>query len=486
MLRITLPLQKNAAPVPAIGRVAIIGGGFTGATLARLLALHEQYWPHEIVVFEPRAHLGGGLAYDTDDPSLRLNVAAHRMRAVPGDPQAFVRWLSDSGRLERDPDAVANGAVYARRGDFADFMRGQIQPFLDSGIVKHLRQRVERIHRRRGRWQIEGDGGAMLQADVLVVATGHPPPTPPSALASRLVGDPRFIANLSGPGALRDIRQNDNVFVVGAGLTALDAVAVLRNGGHCGQVTLLSRTGHLPQPQAAGDFAPHGDFLIGVPDTALSVLKRVRFALEEVTENGLPWQSVFEALRHQGQAIWRGLPLLEQQRVLRHLRRRFEVHRFRMPPQIAELVDREKATGGLRTCAGRIVAVQPGREEIVIDIAARPHGTMERHGAHWVLMATGPDHRNATGSQTCLAELQRLGLLSKDPCGLGIACDAESRALARDGYPMEDLFIAGPLARGTFGELSGVPEIAAQAEKIAQQILEMSFATTRTITIRSM
>ena len=155
MLRITLPLHKAATPVPTISRVVIIGGGFTGATIARLLALHGQYWPHEIVVFEPRAHLGGGLAYDTDDPSLRLNVAAHRMRAVPGDPQAFVRWLSNSGRLERDPVAAANGAIYARRGDFAAFMTEQTQPFLESGIVKHLRERVERIHRRHGHWQID-------------------------------------------------------------------------------------------------------------------------------------------------------------------------------------------------------------------------------------------------------------------------------------------------------------------------------------------
>jgi uncharacterized NAD(P)/FAD-binding protein YdhS len=486
MLRITLPLQNDVAPVPNIRRVAIIGGGFTGATIARLLALHGQYCPHEIVVFEPRAHLGGGLAYDTDDPSLRLNVAAHRMRAVPGDPQAFVRWLSRSGRLERDPGAVANGAIYARRADFAAFMAGPLQPVLDSGTVRHVRERVERICRRYGRWQIEADGGASLQADVVVIATGHPPPMPPGELVCHLRDDPRFIWDPSRPGALQAIGQDDKVFVVGAGLTALDATAALRHRRHRAAITLLSRTGHLPQPQAAGDFAPHGDFLIGVPNTALSLLKQVRFALKEVTEGGLPWQSVFEALRHQGQAIWRTLPLDEQRRVLRHLRRRFEAHRFRMSPQIAELVDSERAAGRLRTCAGRIIAVRPGPAEIVIDVAVKPHGTVERHTAQWVILATGPDQGNVIGSQSCLAGLERLGLLAKDPRGLGIASDYDSRALARDGYPVEDLFIAGPLARGTFGELTGVPEIAAQAERIVQQILAMSFATTRTITIRSM
>ncbi|OAP42993.1 hydroxyacylglutathione hydrolase [Sinorhizobium glycinis] len=485
MLRITLPSQKQVSPVSAISRVAIIGGGFTGATLARLLALHGRYRPHEIVVFEARDHLGGGLAYDTDDPSLRLNVAAHRMRAVPGDPQAFVRWLSDSGRLEQDPGAVVSGAIYARRGDFAAFMAAQVQPFLDDGIVRHVREHVERIHRHRGRWQIEGDAGAMVQADVVVLATGHPAPTPPDVLAG-LSGDPRFVRNLSRPDALHAIRPDDKVFVVGAGLTALDAVAALRNRGHCGDLTLFSRTGHLPQPQAAGDFAPHGDFLIGVPNTALSLLKQVRFAMQEVTQAGLPWQSVFDALRHQGQTIWRNLPLVEQRRVLRHLRRRFEAHRFRMPPQIAELVACERAAGRLRACAGQIIAVQPGRDQIAIDIATKPRGVIERHIVQRIMVATGPNHGNVIDSQGCLAELEHLGLLTKDPRGLGIACDADSRAVARDGYPVEDLFIAGPLARGTFGELTGVPEIAAQAERIVQQIVAMSFATTRTITIRPM
>ncbi|APG85509.1 hydroxyacylglutathione hydrolase [Sinorhizobium americanum CCGM7] len=486
MLRITLPLPKDVTPAPTTSRVAIIGGGFTGASLARLLAVNGQYGPDDIVVFESRAGLGGGLAYGTRNPSLRLNVAAHRMRAVPGDPQAFVHWLSASGRLDLDPDAVGDGGIYARRADFAAFMAEQIQPFLDRGSVRHVRERAERICRRHGRWQIEGDRGASVQSDIVVIATGHPPPTPPDLLSDSLGGDARLISDPLPSGALQAIGPDDKVLVVGAGLTALDAVGVLRAKGHCAEVTLLSRTGQLPQPQASGDFAPHGDFLIGVPNTALSLLERVRFALEEVTEAGLPWQSVFDALRHQGQAIWQALPLVEQRRVLRHLRRRFEAHRFRMSPQIAELVERERAAGRLRSRAGRIVAVRPGHAEIVVDIATKPHGIVVRHAARWIIAATGPDHRNVIGSQSCLADMEGSGLLRNDPHGLGIACDEDSRAVARDGYPVEDLFIAGPLARGAFGELTGVPEIAAQAERIVQQVLAMRFATTRTITIRSL
>jgi len=485
MLRITLPSQRHLTPVQAVSRIAIIGGGFTGATIARLLALHGQYWPHEVVVFEPRSSLGAGLAYDTDDPSLRLNVAAHRMRAIPGDPQSFARWLSESGRLARDPRAVADDAIYARRGDFAAFMAEQIWPFLESGSIKHVRERVRYVRRQHGHWQMEGETGTILDADIVVIATGHPPPRPPAGLTSALHGHPCFVTDPSRPGAFQKMRQTDKVFVLGAGLTALDVVAALRDRGHCGEIMLFSRSGRLPRPQAAGGFAPHGDFLIGIPKTALSLLRQVRFAVDEVTKNGLPWQSVFDALRHQGQAIWQALPLDEQRRLLRHLRRWFEVHRFRMPPQVAELVDRERATGNLHLCAGTIVSAARDRRDIILDIAARPHGTVEQHRTQWLIVATGPDHENAIGDQPCLAELEHLGLVVKDRRGLGIECDQESRALARDGYPVEDLFIAGPLARGTFGELTGVPEIASQAETIVHRIMAMNSATTRTIIIRS-
>src|SRR5690606_20060422 len=99
-------------------RIAIIGGGFTGATIARHLADRGFDSLQEITVFEPRQHLGAGLAYDTEDPSLRLNVAAHRMRAVPGDPGAFVRWLESSRSLAADPESISDGGIYARRRDF--------------------------------------------------------------------------------------------------------------------------------------------------------------------------------------------------------------------------------------------------------------------------------------------------------------------------------------------------------------------------------
>lgn len=474
MLRMTLPSEKPMLSAhDGSCRVAIIGGGFAGASLARQLAIGAKWDDHQIAVFEPRASLGAGLAYDTADPALRLNVEASRMRAIPGEPDAFARWLETSGANEADPDArVGSGGIYARRSDFARFMAERMQPFLDRGIVRHVRERVERVTRSGPQWRVTGSLGTEVVANIVVIATSHPKPKAPGMIALALNGHPRFITDPSRTDALAYIRPGERVFILGAGLTAFDVIASLRNRGHDGAIVAFSRSGLLPQPQVGGTLAPTGNFVVPPATSARNLLRRVRVAIADAQRSGLPWQSVFDALRQQGQTIWQTLPRQEQVRFLRHLRRRFETHRYRMPPQVADLIRQDIRDGRLMTRAGRICRVERAPHAISIDLIVKPDGVVERQSFEWVVMATGPDHTAAIGSQPYLAELDRQGFVKTDGHGLGIACDRESRAIGLDGHTTEGLFIAGPLARGTFGELTGVPEIAVQCEQIARQIIE--------------
>lgn len=471
MLRIATPLERRLIPQASPCRIAIVGGGYTGATIARLLAIGGQCEEHDIVVFEPRSTLGAGLAYDTSDAALRLNVSAARMRAIPDEPDAFLRWLHDSGALAADRDAVAaDGAIYARRSDFARFMDERMKPIIESGLVRHVSERVETILRTDGGWRLIGDHGTRIVADVVIIATSHPQPKAPGRIAFALNGHPRFISDPSQPGALAAIRNQDRVFVIGAGLTALDIITSLQHRGHEGMIVAFSRSGLMPQEQAAGTPGPHGDFVSQPCHTALALLRHVRNALAETESRGLAWQSVFDALRQQGQAIWRNLPPVEQKRFLRHLRRRYETHRYRMPPQVATMIHQVLREGRLLVRAGRICRVERGAKTVSVDLILKSEGIVERHDFEWVVVATGPDHASIIGRQPYLAELERSGSIQADKHGLGIACDSDSRAIGLDGHPIDDLLIAGPLARGTFGELTGVPEIAAQAEQLVAGI----------------
>ena len=60
--------------------------------------------------------------------------------------------------------------------------------------------------------------------------------------------------------------------------------------------------------------------------------------------------------------------------------------------------------------------------------------------------------------------------MALDEVGLGLRTSREGRAVDAAGRPDPTLFIAGPLARGAFGELMGLPQVANHARSVAEQI----------------
>lgn len=456
--------------------VAIVGGGFTGAAVAFHLARASDARAVRIVVFEPRAKLGAGLAYGTDDPVHRINVPAAKMSLLPEDDTHFARWLAAGDRLAADPEAVRpDGCAFPARALFGDYVAAHLRPLVADGIVEHVRESVSGIARTGARWRVATASGAQLDADVVVLATSHPPPVPPAVLRGA-EGAPGFVVDATAAGALDGVAPDADVLVVGAGLTAADIVGTLRARGHGGRITLVSRhglrsRGHAPAGQAA---APLGDFVSHPATTAVTLLRRVRAEVRAATAAGLTWHPVFDALRLQGGAIWRALPIAERRRLVRHLRSFWDVHRFRIAPQLDELLVAELAAGGVEHVAGRVVAAaaDPGGG-FTVEIRLRAGGAAVRRRFGALVVATGPAHGTVLASQPHLAALAAAGVLTPDPVGLGIACDDDARALRADGTAEPDLFVAGPLARGTFGELMGLPQVTEHAAFVATAVARL-------------
>lgn len=470
MLFRTEPVSPSAktASTDVPPRVAVIGGGFAGASIARCLALSGEIAPGGIVVFEPRTRLGAGLAYDVDDPALRLNVPAHRMRALPGQPDAFADFLRTSGRLADDGAAMAGADIYARRADFAAFMQAAMEPFLANGTIEHRHVRVSGLQREDRAWRIETANGDSLRVDAVVIAIGHPSAEPPAALACFAATDPRLLRN---PDGMPPVGRQDRVLIVGAGLTALDYMAALDERNHTGPITLLSRTGLLPQAQAKVDAEPCGEFLTPPTHRAAALLHAVRQAIRAAQENGASWHGVFDTLRKQGQSIWQALPGVEQARFLRHARRRYETHRFRMPPQSETLIERLRKTGRLTSLTGRIRVVRDDGNVFDAELDLKGQAAPQVRAFDRIAIATGPDQRQHFSTQPWLGALAAAGYAVPAPHGLGIACDTHCRVLNGGGQPNPDLFVIGPPTRATFGEITGAPEIAAQAVAVAANVL---------------
>jgi len=455
-----------------VSRVAVIGGGFSGAFFAAQLAHYSQQ-PLAISVIEPRAALGGGVAYSTPDPAHRINVPASRMTLFPENPADFDDWFRAGGGQESDPEALWDGTAYPRRAVFGRYVehilnkRRQEHPDV---TIAHVRDRAESVEQTATGYRIHLAGGGEVEAGIVILATSHPPPGLP-ALARPLAGDPGLIANPWQPDALAPVAPDDDVVIIGAGLTMADVVASLTRRGHRGHITAFSRRGLLPRghakipvPVPFAWYASHEP-----PPGLLPLLRQIR---RQIAETTLPWQAVFDDVRANGQKLWRQLGPADRRRFLRHLRVYWDSHRYRIAPQIEKILADRQQDRTLHVLAASLVSARREGNKINILIRPRrkPAEAQKSVMADRVIITTGPSHGTVVDQNPCLRSLAALGLLQADELGLGVKVDGLGQVISQNGASNPTLLVAGPLAREQYGELMGLPQVAAQPNAVAAHV----------------
>lgn len=416
--------------------IVIIGGGFSGAAVAiELLRLAPN--GVRVTLLEPRQSPGAGVAYSTAEPTHRINVPAARMQLAGDEEGAFDHWYRHQPAFTVDVQALRpDGSVYPQRGQFGRYVA---QRFADAaassgGRLRHLRDRALAFHQ----GTVTTDGGLQLKADLLVLAISHPPPSLP-AQAEAWRHHPALIANPWQPGALDAITPHARVAVMGTGLTMADTVATLDRLGHRGSIVAFSRHGLLSRGNLSGAGATWpGDYQQGS-------LRQIRLDVAYAAQQGLSWQVVLDAVRQQGQRIWQAL-------------------------SVAEVLEARQRTGSLQVQAARLLSISGEGETLCLTLARRGGGVQTLSVDHLIL-TTGPAHRALTDSQPFLQDLARRGLIRADALGMGLEVDSRSRAVAEPHVEALPVLVAGPAARGRFGELMGLPQVADHAADVAAQAL---------------
>ncbi|MPT24044.1 MAG: FAD-dependent oxidoreductase, partial [Starkeya sp.] len=426
-------MSEGAQQRPTHVPVAIIGGGFSGAAVAwHLLRLRPEL--ERVIIIEPRAELGRGLAYSAADPSHRINVPATRMSLTPDQPTHFNDWLEASGALEADPAARrSEGRNFPARAVFGAYVAEQLAAL--GPRVRHIVAAAEAVDPNEDGYRIRTSDGGTLEAGLVVLAVAHAPPSPPSALARALAGHPRFLPDPWKAGALDAVRPDDRVLIVGTGLTMADLVATLDRLGHRGTIVALSRRGLRSRGHPAALHDPYGDFATDPARTAGALVRRIRAAVAEAVAEGKSWHCVLDQVRLQGSTIWNALPLHERARLLRHLRPFWDVHRFRIAPQVEEVLDQRIAAGTLRLRAASLQNVERCGEAIHVTLRDRRTGAVTRETFDAVLTATGPAHGRVFADNPVLAALERAGLARPDKLRLGIEVTTDGRAVGAGGTP---------------------------------------------------
>lgn len=366
---------------------------------------------------------------------------------------------------------------YPARRDFGRYIGERLAETMiaTGGALAHWRVAATSIARHHGGYRIglAGDAGH-LDADVVIVATGHDKPRLPAGLQGA-AGHPALVEDPHGAPSLAGIDRDGSVLILGSGLTMADTVVALRTNGHRGAVTVVSRRGLLPRerlgpPQSAGEFravAAAGP---------RAVLRAVRTEVGLQARQGRPWTDVLAAVREQNPSIWWAWNDRQKQAFLRHLKPYWDAHRFLLAPSVGERLRADLAAGRLSVSAGQIVNARPAGAAIAV--AVRPRGAGRdvpsvRHFAA-VINCTGAGRPDGPIVNPFIASAVSAGLARLDPFGLGIAADEEGRVISREGEVASDLLTLGPPARSGLGETTGVPEIAAHAAAMASRITDLA------------
>jgi uncharacterized NAD(P)/FAD-binding protein YdhS len=445
-------------------RIAIIGGGFSGAAVA--LNLIKAGCEASITIIEPRATLGAGLAYSATDPTHRVNVQAIRLLVTPDAPGAFDAWARARGIPPSDAGSLLDdGRFYPQRGCFGAYMQELLNQ--QEGAFEHVRAIATNVSQTRHGFVVTLETGETRPADIVVLAVSHPPPAIPAPLRG-LAGAPKFITNPWAQKTDQSFAPDDDVLIIGTALSTADIVATLDAAGHRGKILAISRRGLVSRLRGIITTDPFGDFCARPAQTAVALLRNVRRTIRVAEQNFSCWEAVIEALRAQGGTIWAALPDAEKARFLRHLRPFWDVHRYQLAPQLAAVLDARAAAGLFATRAARIIAAREDGQGFSVRLQHKTTVWEQKFGA--IVNCTGPDHAHVTTTNPALASLKAAGKLRPDKFGLGIDTDDQARPLGADGASVQKLYVAGPLARARFGELMGLPQVSFHAALVAQHV----------------
>jgi uncharacterized NAD(P)/FAD-binding protein YdhS len=456
-------------------RVAVIGGGLCGAFFAAQLARVSTV-PVAISVIEPRERLGGGVAYSSIDPAHRINVPAARMTLFPENPTDFDTWFRQGPEIAHDPGAVwGDGNAYPRRAAFGRYVAEIVASQADNATgstIDHIRATAQAVVKSGAGYTIDLSDGGQITAEIVVLATSHPPPGLPALIARELGRDPAVIANPWKPGALADIAPDEDVLIIGTGLTSADVVASLSLSGHRGHITAFSRRGLLPRGHARTPVPVVSTWFTDrePPSSVLSLTRLIRARIEVEAANGLPWQALFDDVRANGQRFWRQFAPAEKRRFLRHLRVFWDAHRYRIAPQIEQVLHDKQQDGTLKVMAASLISAKREQDKINISVhpRRRPRGETVTMSVDRVIITTGPSHGTVVAQNPALLSLANQGLLQADDLGLGVKVDPFGQVVDVNGESGPTLLVVGPLARGQYGELMGLPQVAAQPDAVAK------------------
>lgn len=443
--------------------IAVIGGGFSAvATVINLLDRIGQ--DKSIALVSRKAGLGRGVAYSTKEPCHRLNVPAGRMSLFADKPDHLCEWLAD--------EATEFGAE--------DFIPRQLY---GRYLQETLADRLIRTDNTAQVWLVDADvidceyladhqqiyhltDGQLLRTKKSVFCIGGTPaglPLSPDRLAPE--ARPRICLNVWSDPWLERLAADDDILMLGSGLTMIDQVLSLKARDHQGRIHVISRHGLTPLPHRIPRSQPVPPSFEPGSKSLSGMMKALRDAARQAED----WRAVVDGLRPTTQALWRHLSIAERARFLRHANAWWNIHRHRLAPDMRESFEQLRQTGQVTVTAGWLKEVYTAGGRLRSAYLDRHSRTLRQISSDWLVNCTGME-RCSISKTPVLKKMAARGMIKGDELGLGLAVSPDSRLVSEHGAVSRSTFALGPMTIGQFFEIFAAPDIRVQAAAVAGQI----------------
>lgn len=412
-----------------------------------------------VQIFESTGKIGAGIAYSTQNPNHLLNVRAGNMSAFPNKPEDFLDWLRTNSRDVGEQGWQAQS--FAPRGLYRHYLNALLAPYLDMNPPRVFIEAMQAVDIAliEGKPQVTSMSGEKFSAEALIIATGN---------ETAIAASGEHVAEYWSSNGYFGIPADKPVAIFGTGLSMIDSVISLLDKGHRAEIHAISRRGLLPARHISAQPLSIAEKDLPIANGLPALARHIRALVGSSGD----WRSIIDGLHPHMQHIWANLLPAEKQSFLQHLRPWWDVHRHRMAPATADRIEGARASGQLRITAAHLVAVHNKDRQVMVRYRKRRERTVEEIDVATIIDCRGGNPRFSTTRNPALISLMENGLARPDVTDLGLDISSDLQILDARGKTAGSLFALGPVTKGAFWEVTAIPDIRVQAQRLAQILLE--------------
>ncbi len=458
--------------------IVIIGGGFCGTMTATNL-IRGAKGPLKITVVNSGAPFNLGVAYNTYSATHLLNVAAGNMSVFPEDMMHFTNWVKSKDEYsEFETDLLSK--TFLPRNLFGKYVQSVWESTLASmsnhiefSLVDDYVSDLELAENNTVKVTLKN--GEPLTADYAVLATGNSLPRNPQIANMDYYKSSTYYRNPWTVESVTKLNPDDDVLIVGNGLTMVDTVIGLIEHGFKNKIYSVSTNGF-------GVLA-HRHF--GLSYTGLVKELENRYELQrlvsivnkhikKVRKLGVSAGPVIDSLRPYSHKIWQAFTLEEKKQFINRFRYMWGVARHRLPVFIYDIIENLRLEGQLIVHQGKLVdIIEKGNQVHVTFHNAKTH-TNETLIVQRVINCTGPETSIYKTLNPLLRQLADRGILSADPLELGVNTDISTyNIIDNKGKKLPQIFTLGTNLKGSLWETIAVPELRVQCKEVSNVLLKV-------------